>query len=398
MGQTKFLYRLLTLLSPALKFFAWLILFWILFDSFIRPIFNSIFRGQSLGLQSKDEIYVSVHLFLVALIFLYQEVIFDNQKGLLLNVNANLLKQEGMIVEQKLIVDKITENLKKQEEIIFQQNILTEAIGQSIKEMSPFKKIPVIFTTVKMWLEEEQPNVFIFYFPYAIAPGFWYDKGDEFIDKINTLFSNKDSSSYPNKLHIIGSDYEDSPFSNSIEILESKLDVDFIKNHIEKNGKFYTAFEFRNYMPSMKQSYIDKIKEAYLNNLKIMESHAKNKDYFNVMKIGKNSNCGITHFDNLPSFSFILKINKNKAEEMILIDTFNILPQNNVGIYLNDLGISSIKLRNDPERLITLPEITTLNNHKTGNLFLTTFLETCCQGDNFAELKQDIRNLNEIKS
>lgn len=335
------------------------ILFFDLLDVFINPIYSLDWNNNPFCkwlLEIKEPFYMLTHLFFVIAIFWFQEV-----------------------------------NQKKQYEN--QQEIL-KRLNDNVTQLAPLKKIEEINTTVEKWLKEDQANIIIFYFPYSIYPGFWYDTGVVFTNFINTLKTNIDQS-YKSKLYFIGPDKENSPFSESITELTSKLDDKFVKDYISQNMKFFKRFDFAEFTDATKDNWAKKITDEYKNKLLELERHATDKsNNFRVLKIGADTNCVLKSSDSLPSFSFILKINKNKAEDMVLIDTFNVVAENSLTNFLKDLGISSIKTNGDSQKLLMPPISRILNNQHTANLFFTTFLETCCYSSGFQCLRDDLKNLN----
>lgn len=294
-------------------------------------IFNIFSLTTKIGV-NKEQFYLFLHLLFVIAIFVFQEI------------------------NQKRIFEKLNEN---------------------VSQISPLRKIEEINTTVQKWLKEDQANILIFYFPYSIHPGFWYDTGNEFTTFINNF--NASSNKCYKKLYFIGPDADNSPFSKSIEMLQTKLTDEFVNDFISKNGLFYNLFNFKSFNFDKKELWIKLIVDEYTAKLKELERKSVGyNSNLKVFKIGANDNCKLKSFDELPSFSFILKVNKNKAEDMIVIDTFNAISESNLTDFINDLGINSINIKEDPQKLITAPQIRIVNNQHTANLFLTTFLETCC--------------------
>lgn len=330
-------------------FYAGFILIALTFFDFFLPKFFSVTSFFRIDAEYKENAYLFLHLLFVIAIFVFQEI---NQKSTFKKLNENII------------------------------------------HLSPLKKIEEINSTVKKWLEEDQTNILIFYFPYSIHPGFWYDTGVAFSNFIDNL-KNEINQSYKSKLYFIGPDIENSPFSKSIEALEVQLTAKFVQDYISGNKNFFNRFNFDQFEDSKKKEWTDKIKSEYKRKLEALLEHAKDKsNNFKVCKIGTDALCSINSSDCLPSFSFILKVNKNKAEDMIVIDTFNIISENNLNGFVNDLGIDSIWKSGELQKLLTPPQLRILNNQHTANLFFTTFLETCCNSTRFKELRTDLEKLN----
>ncbi len=333
-------------------------------------------------IENKEHVYIFFHLLFVIAIFWFQE---------------ESVKQHNQ--NQSQITSYQTTLLSTQQELITKQNEILGKVDENVKQLAPLKKIEEINTTIKTWLQEDQANILIFYFPYSIHPGFWIDTGvyfSTFIDELRT----KINQSYKSKLYFIGPDSENSPFSETIDVLKSKLDKAFVSKFISQNTEFFNTYDFENFDAANKEQWINKISTEYKEKLLKLEKLSNDKqNNFKVYKIGRGESCALKSANALPSFSFILKVNRNKAEDMIIIDTFNVVAENNLSGFLNDLGIESIwnksqDAENEPQKLLIPPIYRILGNQHAANLFFTTFLETCCQADDFKSLRSDLINLN----
>lgn len=315
-----------------------LVLFTVI-DSFFYDILGEEYRG---------DVYLLVSLVLVILIFVFQAL------------------------DQKVVFNKLNDKLIA---------------------MLPFNTLKKeVLAEVERWLAEEESNLVVFYFPYSIAPGFWLDAGKTASGFFKNIKS-KPSSSFEHTLYFIGSGIEDSPFSQSVEKLKEKLTDQtnaevFIKNHI--HGTFYGNFNFDRYESDKVDKLIKKIKEEYAKLLGEIDEISSDKTFFKRLRISLKDDHEIQSIDNLPNFSFALKINKNKAEDLILIDTFGKLQENSsLEKVVERLGVNQIA----PEDLFTNPNAIIVKNKQVANLFFTTFFETCCQHDAFNGLREDLKKI-----
>lgn len=275
----------------------------------------------------------------------------------------------------------------------FDQKEVYKKLNDKLIAMLPFNTLKKeVLAEVERWLAEEERNLVIFYFPYSIAPGFWLDAGKTASGFFKDIKS-KHSSSFDHTLYFIGAGKENSPFSQSVEKLKEKLDdktnaKDFIKNNIR--GPFYGNFNFDCFDPKDVDNLIDKINKEYAKLLEEIDEISNDKSFFKRLRISSKDDHEIQGIDNLPNFSFALKINKNKAEDLILIDTFGTLNENSsLENLVEKLGVNQI----DPKNLFTNPNAILVKNKQVANLFLMTFLETCCQNDAFSGLRKDLKKI-----
>ncbi len=341
--------RIYFFLKQPLSFGCLILVILTFLDFFTHSI--SITKYLGIDEQKKENFYLFLHLFIVIVIFAFQEF------------NQSL-------------------QFKKQTEIL-------DKVDANVKSMSPLKELSQqIHDEVKNWLSEDQKNIVIFYFPYSILPGFWLDTGttfSKFIGEIET----EDARSFKHILYFIGPDTTDSPFNKVMDLLDHAIGKDnFVSTNIK--GKFFGGFDFSSFTIEKKGEFMNKIKNKYIERLQQIETNSREKKtIFKLLKIG--TNCQIKNTENLPSFSFILKVSKNKAEEMILIDTFHTLEDSNLlKNVIHELGINAIT----PEILLAPPYARIVNNTHVANLFLNTFLESCCQSSGFDCLRNDLENLN----
>lgn len=260
------------------------------------------------------------------------------------------------------------------------QKELLDKIGKNVLEIRPFREAFEVIPTLEEWLNNfEEENTLIFYFPYALCPGFWIDGGHGFMSYINKLevFNQKQ---YKNKFILIGPAAKgQTMFTRIIEKLQS--------GNIEKINKssgLMNLLNFTTVTEENKSDFIKRIKDLYETRLKQIEDIAKYKNFVKIVELKDTSK-------NLLSSSFVIKINRHNNQDVFFIDTFNFLSAKLHDLRAN-LGVESILNQdNGIEILFDNPKGRLINNNKIANLFLSMFLESCCN-ENLCNIKEEIFN------
>jgi hypothetical protein len=259
----------------------------------------------------------------------------------------------------------------------FQEEIL-KRIDENILGLQPIQEIKSINKKLHEWLEEEN-NLFIFFFPYSIYPGFWIDGGYEFKAFLHTLdgiFANK-RNSYTNKFIFIGPSADE---KSSFGILCKNIKDN---NYIEKLDTNFRNYVGINISQNGLNKSVDQITRQYkllIENLKELEE--KNK--LNV-KVTCLNEIDLT----LPSSSFVIKLENTGKTDLFYIDTFDFLSKK-INEIQHNFGLNSIDDIKSVEQVIKNPKSHLIQNTTIAKLYASTFIEICCNSNELKDVKSKI--------
>lgn len=242
---------------------------------------------------------------------------------------------------------------------------LLDEIGKNVLEIRPFKEAFDIIPTLKEWMNKsKEGNIFIFYFPYTLCPGFWIDGGHEFIQYLGSLEAINDNDCKDNYIFIGPSKLD----TSIVEKIINKMNENDTFSRLQSQINNKLANEVNCSSPIDKSDFIEKVKNLYNDRLERISNIKSKKKFIYTINIDNSTN------QNLFSSSFVIKFN-NKDPDVFFIDTFNMLttdlPKLNTF-----LGINSILDNKRIDLLFKNPTGKLINNDKITNLFLSMFLES----------------------
>lgn len=242
---------------------------------------------------------------------------------------------------------------------------LLDEIGKNVLEIRPFKEAFDIIPTLKIWRSRsEEHNIFIFYFPYTLCPGFWIDGGHEFIQYLDSLEAINDNECKDNYIFIGPSKLD----TSIVEKIIKKLDEEDTFSRLQSQINSKLANEVNCSLPIDKSVFIEKVRNLYNDRLEHISKIKSKKKFICTIDLDNSTN------KNLLSSSFVIKINK-KDQDVFFIDTFNTLTTN-LPKLSTSLGVNSILDDKRFDLLFKNPTGKLINNDKISNLFLSMFLES----------------------
>ena len=249
------------------------------------------------------------------------------------------------------------------------------AIDKNILDLQLIKQNQDLKETIEQWFNKNgDPEMMLFYFPYTLCPGFWNYADtlkrelQDLVDKHNIkciligpkLSPNDITSIIINKIKADHKVIGDGMFKNKMEkILEDKNEREKKETNIQPNEQ--------NNGDKLAEIVQRKYNEA-VNDINNIE---KDHHRFKVFSLPPNEN-------NLFSFSFVITMNNRRAQEIVILDTFNFYTSD-LSKLKNHIGISSILDGRSPkeslEFLFKRPSTILIKNQNLANFIFSMFLE-----------------------
>ena len=273
-------------------------------------------------------------------------------------------------------------------------NVLNE-IDKNILDLQSIKSDQDLKETIQNWFNNNvELDMVLFYFPFTLCPGFW-----NYVDEINEDLKKLLDDYKKIKWILIG------PKSSPQNNITSNI-IDYISKNFNKipEGHFKKKIQdlLDDKLSEMKENGEDitKIREEKKSEiLKQIATKKYNDAVGDVITIKSDHHRFLTHElppadNNLFSFSFVLKFNNKRAQEILILDTFDFFTSDltKKKNLIGNISIIENIRSNSPESINYLfkrPRSFLIKNQDMANFIFSMFLESCYKYNDLNKFLED---------
>jgi hypothetical protein len=210
------------------------------------------------------------------------------------------------------------------------------------------------------WFDDET-EALLFYFPNTLIPGFWNDFGKFFDEQLKEKFENLTDDKRKDIFVIGPSENNSSQLEHILNKIKESDEAKKILLDEPWKRKFNNLTDIDEILSDLKLNYKLKI-----NNFSTL---IKRKEFVQLQPIDD-----IGYWKGKPNFSFVLKKNKYREYELLIIDTFNVIkvPSNTIKVVksLNHIDSDNVSA------LFSEPINYVIKNKDALELFLSSLFQT----------------------